>query len=110
GGHTVADVEGHVNLCIDNGMTCDLAINGGKSVATYLRDDIYDMLKPYEAHLLLHALGEPGAPSPIEWVENSATGIQQLRERGWQAPIYCVAPSDGRDLKVGLDYGQMVVD
>ncbi len=107
---TLADVEDMIQRAIRGHMLCDLAIDGGQVLDTWLRPDVLALLGRYEQHLVVHALGESYAETNTAWRESAIATVRRLRDAGLRMPLTVMSRQGGRNLPCLLEQGLAVVD
>jgi len=107
---TLADVEDLIVRAVRGHMLCDLAIDGGQVLETWLQPDVLALLAKYERYLVVHAVGESYATSDTAWRDQAIEVVRRLRAAGLRMPLTVMSRHGGRNLPCLLEQGQAVVD
>jgi mannan endo-1,4-beta-mannosidase len=107
---TLAQIEDMIRRGIAAHMLVDIAIDGGRDTAVYLRSEVKELLQRYQRFIVIHAMGESYVDTDEEWVAQAKQTISSMRQAGYTAPLYIMSRTGGRNLPTLLDRGQSVVD
>lgn len=98
GPNTIAQIEDQIKRGVNAKMMVDVAIDGGRDSAVFLRPEVKALLLKYQRYIVIHAKGESYESTEAAWVTASNAVIDSLRGAGITSPLYIMANQGGRNL------------
>lgn len=109
-----SQVESVIKKTVDAKMIANVGIWKAYSNRSWFTSPaIMAILKKYEDHIIIHAVGESeyeDKENPGRWDADAKAVIKMMRDAGYKAPLDILSTTFGRDPRPVLDRGQSIID